>query len=71
MNKNNKRMRFEYWEGELDIYEDEEDEEGVFNYCKTMAGHTLTIDARFELVSGGLPNTYIIKKKTTIKRKKE
>lgn len=58
-------MRFEYSDNELDVFEDLDDEIGMFNYCKTMAGHTLMIDSRFELVpsDSGLPGIFIIKRK--------
>ena len=58
-------MKFQYECNELDVFEDTDDDVGMFNYCNTLAGHTLTIDARFELVPSdtGLPNVFIIKQR--------
>lgn len=58
-------MRFEYWDGELFVkdHKEEDKEIDIFNYCETMAGHTLMIDADFELVPSEMPNIYLIKKR--------
>ena len=59
-------MKFKYDNNELDIL-DYKAPEGkhikVFNYCKTMAGHTIMIDAKYELVATEVPNIYLVKVK--------
>lgn len=66
-------MRFEYDDNELDILDSElpEDDNCVLNYCKSMAGHTIMIDPRFELIPSNVPNVYTIQKLTPSTSKRE
>ena len=59
-------MRFEYENGELDILDETlpDDDNSMLNYTKTLGGHCILIDQRFELVP--LEHTkgmYLIKRK--------
>ena len=56
-------MKFTYDDGELDVFECQDDDVGMLNYCHSMAGHTLMIDARFVLVPTELCNTFLIKRR--------
>lgn len=61
-------MRFEYENDELDIMEEttedsEQEPEYIFNYCKTLAGHTLMVNPKYEIVPGPMPGTYLLKER--------